>query len=314
MWYKLKNLKVLLSLLLVLTWVGGGAGGYLFYVFKQKEIANKDAEIKTLKDSINQLGELVTVYTVASDVKMGKKIEETDLVPMQIPSSMATNLVQDPKEIIGKYYKVDLKAGTAISKDVVYEEELTDDLRLVDLVLHTIPVGLKVGSYVDVRISLPLGEDFIAIPHKKVYAINGGVIKLAINERDIHAYNSMLIDSLLYPGTQLYAVEYLEGGAQKPADAYYPVSKNVLAIAQKDPNLIDAIKADILQRREALEHGLEAIQTDENQMARERLDIILQRGRERLQESFAEAEREHELQEQKRLEQEQQQAQQQSAQ
>lgn len=288
---KLKDLRVILAIMLFLSWVGASVGGYFYHTAKTKEIEKRDVDIASLQESINQVGELITAYTVVADVKTGKKIEETDLQPIEVPLSMATNLVQDPAELIGKYYKLDLTAGTAITNDVIYTEELTDDMRLFDVVLHNMPVGLKPGAFIDVRISLPLGEDFIAIPHKKVHDINAGVIKLAVKEEDIHVYNSMLIDSLIYPGTQLYAVEYLEGGVQAPANSYYPISKNILAVAQKDPNLISAIKSDIIQRRTHLETGLEAIQPTEGQ--REEIDRVLERGKEKYRETFVEAEREY---------------------
>lgn len=282
---RLKDVKVILILLLVLTWVGAGVGGYFFYTSKEKQISLKDEEIQTLNNSLEQIGELVTVYQVATDVATGKKIDESDLVPIDVPIAMATNLVTDPEELIGKHFKTNLTAGTTISYDVIYEEEITDDMRLLDVVLHTIPVGLKEGSYVDVRITLPKGEDFVAMSHKRVHSISGGVLKLVVTEKDIHTYHSMLIDSLIYPGTQLYAIEYIEGGIQAEADTYYPISKNVLAIAQRDPNLLEAIKSDIIHRREAVETGLTPVEDDE-------VVRTLERGRERYQESISEAEKE----------------------
>jgi hypothetical protein len=298
MLYKLKEVKVLLSVLLVLTWLVGGSLGYFYYASNTKQLKERDTKVVQLNTQVKQIGELVTAYTVNADVKMGKKIEDTDLKPIQVPTSMATNLILDSSEIIGKYYKLSLTAGSAISKDAIYSSELTDDMRLYDVVLNNIPVGLKEGTYVDVRISLPLGEDFVAIPHKKVASINAGVLKLAINETDIHTYNSMLIDALLYPGTSMYAVEYLEGGVQKAADAYYPVSNNILSVAQKDPNLLDAIKSDIMQRRAVLETGLNQVARPKDSQ-RESLDLILQRGREKYQSTMTEASKQQVLEAEK---------------
>lgn len=282
---KLKDIKVILIILLVISWIGAGLGGYLFYTAKEKQLALKDAELAEMTGTLNQIGELVTAYAVSSDVVTGKKIDESDLLPIDVPISMVTNLTLDPAELIGKYFKTSLTSGTAISSDVVYTDEITDDQRLLDVVVHNIPVGLKEGSFVDVRITLPKGEDFIAMAHKKVHTISGGVLKLVVTEKDIHTYNSMLIDSLIYPGTTLYAIEYLEGGIQSGADTYYPLSSNVLAIAQKDPNLLDAIKSDIIHRRESLETGL--VSVDDEEVTR-----TLERGREKHQESITEAERE----------------------
>lgn len=284
---RLKDVKVILTIILVLSWIGAGVGGYLYHTAKEKQLALKDEEIQTMQATLDQIGELVTAYAVSSDVVTGKKIDDSDLTPIDVPISMSTNLVQDPNELLGKYFKTGLTMGTAISSDVVYTDEITDDQRLLDVVVHNIPVGLKEGAFVDVRITLPKGEDFIAMAHKKVHSISGGVLKLVVTEKDIHTYNSMLIDSLIYPGTQLYAIEYLEGGIQSGADTYYPLSSNVLAIAQKDPNLLDAIKSDIIHRREAVETGLESVDDEE-------LTRTLERGREKHQESITEAEREFE--------------------
>ena len=280
-------MRVILSIILVLSWLGAGVGGYMYHTSKEKQLALKDEEINAMQATLDQIGELVTAYAVASDVVTGKKIDDSDITPIDVPVSMATNLVQDPNELIGKYFKTKLTSGTALSSDVVYTDEITDDQRLLDVVVHNIPVGLKEGAFVDVRITLPKGEDFIAMAHKKVHSISSGVLKLVVTEKDIHTYNSMLIDSLIYPGTQLYAIEYLEGGIQSGADTYYPLSSNVLAIAQKDPNLLDAIKSDIIHRRESIETGLEPIEGEE-------VTRTLERGRERYQESITEAEREFE--------------------
>lgn len=284
---KLKDLRVILVILLVISWAGAGLGGYFYHTEKTKQLALKDEEILAMNTTLDQIGELVTAYAVSSDVVTGKKIDESDLTPIDVPISMVTNLALDPEEIIGKYFKTGLTAGTALSSDMVYADEITDDQRLLDVVVHNIPVGLKEGSFVDVRITLPKGEDFVAMAHKKVHTISGGVLKLVVTEKDIHTYNSMLIDSLIYPGTTLYAIEYLEGGIQSGADTYYPLSSNVLAIAQKDPNLLEAIKSDIVHRRDSLETGLVAIEDEE-------LTRTLERGREKHQESITDAEREFE--------------------
>lgn len=298
---RLKDIKVILILIIILSWVISGVGGYIFYVTKEKQLSLRQSELDNVKQTLNNIGELVTVYTVASDMKMGKKIEETDLIPIQIPSTMTNNMVKDITEVVGKYYRVDVKAGSPLTYDLVFDDDLRDDMRLMDVVVHIVPVGLKVGSYVDIRIALPLGEDFIAMSHKKVYGVNGSVLKLAVSEEDIHAYNSMLVDSVLYPGTSIYAVEYVEAGSQKPADVYYPVSKNVLAVAQKDPNLISAIKSDILRKREALEKGLASANSG-TYLENESLDRVLESFKERLKDKYNEAERLHQVQQERQAE------------
>ncbi len=279
---RLKDLRVILVIVLVISWV---VAGFLFYNFKQTsdaQLANKDMEIQGLQDSLTQIGELVPAYTVNADVPSGKKVEESDLDLIEVPMSMSTNLVSDIDELVGKYYKLGLTAGTVITTDCLYEEQLTDDLRLFDVVTHTNPIGLEAGSFVDIRIQMPMGEDYIAIPHRKVMQINTGILKVAVTENDIHTYNSMLVDSIIYPGTQIYAVEYLEGGIQKPAESYYPSATNILAIAQKDPNLLTAIKEDMLVRRGILETGLNAAGVGLTEKEQEDIKKTIEKGKNNL--------------------------------
>lgn len=284
---KLKDVKVILIIALVLTWVLAGAGGYFFYKSKESAIGKKNEEIANLENTLAQIGELVTVFQVATDVPTGKKIDESDLVPVDVPLATATNLVQDSAELIGKYFKTSLKTGTSISSDMVYAEELTDDMRYLDAVLHNIPVGLKSGSYVDVRITLPSGQDFISMGRKRVADINNGVLKLVVTEKDILTYNSMLIDSYLYTGTQLYALEYIEGGIQAQADTFYPISSSVLAIAQKNPNLLEAIKSDIIIQRENLEGTITT-----SKIKQDDVNLTLERNRDKFRATVVDAERE----------------------
>lgn len=289
---RLKDLRVILVIVLVISWV---AAGFLFYYFKttnDAQLSNKDIEISELQNSLTQIGELVPAYTVNANVPSGKKVEEADLQLIEVPVSMSTNLITDIEEIVGKYYKLGLTAGSVITSDSIYEEQLTDDLRLFDVVTHTNPIGLKEGSFVDIRIQMPMGEDYVAIPHRKVMQINTGVLKVAITENDIHTYNSMLVDSIIYPGTQIYAVEYLEGGIQKPAEAYYPAATNVVAIAQKDPNLLNAIKDDMLVRRGILETGLTSAGVGLTAKEQEDITKVIAKGKETVLKSLSESQKE----------------------
>lgn len=258
---KLRDLRVILVIVLILSWALAGGGFFLLKTTSNKALTVEKTKVGQLQQSLTQIGELVPAYTLRADIIAGKKIEETDLQQVNLPIGVSTNLVKDLTQVVGKYYKLDIKKGTVLTDDSIYDEPIADDERLFDIVTHSNPIGLQPGSYVDVRIAMPMGEDYIGLAHKKVIAINSGILKLVLNENDIHAYNSMLVDSIIYSGTQIYAVQYIQGSTQKAADTYYPVSKNVVAIAQKDPNLLNAIKSDMLQRRDVLDTELESVKT-----------------------------------------------------
>lgn len=254
-----RNKKLFTGILIGLIVLALVAVGAFQVLNLKKALAAKDGEIQQLSQVIESIGQLTTVYVMRAEVQAGKEIVETDLEPVTVPVSMASNAITDLNTVKGKYYKTSLTPGSLLLADLVMEDKLDPSMRLYDIVTDENPLGLRPGDYVDIRISMPLGEDFIAMSHKRVHEINNGILKLAVNEQDIHIYNSMLVDKILYPGTRIYAVEYIEPGSQQPASKYYPISKNVLAIAEKDPNLLSAIEQDMIARRTQLETSLQSM-------------------------------------------------------
>ena len=285
---KLKDTKIILALLLVVSWIVAGLTCYFIYSSKDKQITELKEEVATLQKTMTDMGDLVPAYVLQDSVEMGEKVEDKDFTEVQVPSTLATGMIQDITEFEGKNYRMDLKGGTALTQDDLFTDKITDDMRLLDVVLNTIPVGLKPNTYVDIRMTMPDGKDYIAISHKQVKDINSGVLKVAVNEHDIHTYNSMLIDSLMYVGSQMYAVEYVEGGIQKASDTYYPLSKKIATLANKDPNLLTAIKADILKKRKDLEGNLTSV-TDGENITQIEIDTILEGGREKFRDAYNEA-------------------------
>ena len=300
---KLLNLKVILIVLLILSWV---ATGVFFYMYKgdvDSQLAAKDSEIASLNDSLTAIGELVPAYTVGADVPSGKKIEETDLVQIDVPVSMATNLVQDMEELVGKHFRLNMTAGSVLTTDCVYEEVITSDMRYYDVVLNQLPIGLQVGEYVDIRIKYGTGADFVGISHRQVAQINGNVLKLILSEEDIHMYSDMLIDNIVYNesftspndlngdgnlndtiypvGSILYAVNYVEGGNQEKAESFYAPSTLVQGIMAGDPNLGDRklSETDLVLRRKLIEAGLgDAADRDTAARVRETITSAIQVG------------------------------------
>lgn len=279
---KLKDLRVILIIVLILCLIGGGVFFYMFKTDMDEKIAAKDMEIESLNTSLAEIGELVPAYTVATDVVSGKEIEESDLVLIDVPLSMSTNLVQDTEELVGKHFKIGLTAGSVITTDCVYEEVITSDMRYYDLIVDVIPIGLQPGAYVDIRIRFGTGTDCIAIPHRQVIEINGNALKMVLTEEDIHMYSSLLVDNIIYNtrfqstkdlnndgvvdskdkaeavGSYIYAIEYVMGGAQDKASQYYSPSAYVQSIVSKDPNLTTTTYTaeELILKRNWLEAGL----------------------------------------------------------
>lgn len=280
----LKDLRVILALVLVITLIGAGLGFYFVTKGHKSAIAEKDTQIQNLNAQISNVEVTIPVAILATDVVKGKIVEEADITYVEIPESAASLCMRDFSEITpvqGEtiYYKSDLSAGTFLTQDCFYSEVLTSDLRYYDIVTHQNPIGLEANSYVDIRIQLPMGDDYVGLSHKRIIQLNSGVLKLILNEEEIHIYNSMLVDSMLYPGTQIYAVEYVEGGIQDAAIAFYPISSTIYSVAESDPNLLSAIQQDIRLRRQSMEGKLELAGMGLSEKDMENLNKVISTGR-----------------------------------
>lgn len=217
-------------------------------------------EIVNLEQTIASYGDPVEVYTVISPVKAGDPITADNIESMKMYSSMLTEqYVTNINDIVGRYFKIAVNPGTAIMKDMAMDEELDDSMRDRDIVLDRLTVGLEVGDYIDIRITMPYGDDYVVIPHKRVYGISEGTIKLYLSELEWNTYQGALIDYFLNKeyGCTLYADKYVEPGIQQSAINFYAVPTNIAALLQKNPNIIDKEEAASLNEwRTSLEELL----------------------------------------------------------
>ncbi|BCJ93084.1 hypothetical protein acsn021_06530 [Anaerocolumna cellulosilytica] len=247
-----------------------------------EKIREAEEEIRVLSTELEAIGPMGVMYQLDMDVKAGNEANDYDLIEVAVPEAAIPEEAALPEDLEGKSYKIDLKAGFYLTKDMLLDYDLTDDMRKLDVVFNEIPIGLEVGDYIDVRISMPLGQDFCAMPHKKVVAINGSTIKLIVTEKDCYTYESMKTDLSIYSATKIYATQYVEAGIQEASIAYYPVTLEVLETLIKDPNIDTADYSDVLIRRELLETQL---------MNSDKVDIEekVTRGKQNISDKFADA-------------------------
>jgi hypothetical protein len=245
-----KTVKIILGVVGALAVIGGITAVVLMYS-KTKEnyelqLATQEGRIAALQNQLDEIGTITTTYQLKYDVKSGTIIEEEDLQPVDIPEKYAydedtrkTGYITNINDVVGQRYKTDIAAGTVLTPALVYPNDLTGDLRYLDVVFDELPIAISVGDYIDVRFEFALGQDFIAMTHKEIVAINANVLKLVVSQADIYVYESMKKDKSFYPATKLYAVQYVDGGVQQGADKYYPMRLEVLATMVQDPNIGD---------------------------------------------------------------------------
>lgn len=226
---------MVVSLLLVGTIIVSGVYGYKKKKEYEGTIKDQKQQIQELGSQIEGIGEFQTVYKLTKDVKGGLAIKKDDLEAIDVPIALADNAVSDLKQIKDQIYVLGLKKGTTLTTEMMKDYKLTDDLRLQDIVLDEMPIGIEEGDFVDVRIAFPNGEDYVVLDKNRVESINGSTAKLVVRGSDFHAIESVYTDQSWYMGTKVYMTEYIEPGFQDTSKRYYPMGFDSMKALLLDP-------------------------------------------------------------------------------
>lgn len=214
---------------------------------------------------------LKTVYVVKQDIESGEsvttdKLEQKTMDMAAIPSNVLNpidlekmiNVIDESGNLIKKVdviSKINLKSGTVITSDMVkVKGELEKDVRKVEY--NTISLGsqLESGKYVDIRLRLPSGGDYIVVSHKKIEipTIEGvaslNTLWLELSETEILSLNCALVESYKIEGALLYATEYIEPGLQEAATETYLPNSETITLISRDPNCVTAAANEIIKR------------------------------------------------------------------
>lgn len=245
--------------------------GVTMFAFRTKS-KKQQAQIDSLNQEVEDLqNNMEEVYVTSKDVKSGSTVELDSVTTTLLPSdSIPENAVTAEEELTDKIYKIGLKAGSYITTDMISDYKIHKNMRELDVVMDEIPVGLEEGDYVDIRISFPLGQDYIAMSHKKVLSITGNTVKLIVIEHDFYRYESMKTDLATYQSTKIYAVKYVEAGLQPNGKVYYPPTLEIIKQSILDPNMNSKDFMTMINSRELLEDQLAASKkVDKNQTVTE---------------------------------------------
>lgn len=205
----------------------------------EAQLAYQQGTIDSLNAQIAEIGPLVTVFELNYDVMSGSIIEEQDLTAVTVPERAAAGFITDINQAVGQRYKTQLQKGDLLFDSLIYPNDLTTDVRLLDVPLDQMPIHLEVGDYVDIRFQFSMGQDFIVMEHKEVLDINANVITILADAAEIHVDTSMRIDQRYYASCKIYALQYVDGGVQQGTKTYYPVRYEQLATMLDDPNIPD---------------------------------------------------------------------------
>lgn len=220
------------------------------------------AQVMELQQKINSYGSDVQCVTVISSVKPGDIVTQDVLDYITVPSSVVTDqFVTSMDDVIGRVFKIGVNAGTPLMTNMTMEEVIDDDMRDRDIMLDRVTVGLHVGDYIDIRITMPYGDEYVVIPHKRVYAINENTIKLYLSEYEWALYQGAMVDYYLNEayGCTIYADRYIEPGLQNSAIAYYAPPSNIAALIAKNPNILDDIREESIKNSTSWRNAIEEL-------------------------------------------------------
>lgn len=152
--------------------------------------------------------------------------------------------------------KIDLYKNSVVTLEMIAksDEQTTNDLRKVEYNMLVLPTELTDGDYVDIRLSLPSGQDYIVVSKKSVTvpevagAPLSDTIDMNLSEDEIIAMNNAIVEAYKIDGATLRAVTYTEAGVQDKATPTYIPSADVMELINRNPNIVQTAR-DALVRR-----------------------------------------------------------------
>lgn len=191
------------------------------------------------------------VYVLTSDVKSGAKIDssmvkQTEAIQSVVPADYIT--LEDLTE--NTIAKLDLTKGSVLSKALIQEStaKITSDLRQQEYNMIVLPQYLDIGEYIDIRLRLANGQDFIVVSKKEVQNITEDTVWLNMYEQETLAMSNAIVEAYKMKGAKLYATTYVEPGNQKDATPTYVPSAEVINLINADKNITEEAKKGLAER------------------------------------------------------------------
>lgn len=256
--------RVLMGFLLglIISMIAFGTA-YFYYLNHSRKISEQEKEsireaaIKNYEESHPKK----LTYILNQDKVAGEVLTDADITATEINAGVVpVDAITEPSLAIGKVMRGDMKKNTIITKSLYYDEkEYPSDMRLMEYSIIDLPQKLEVNEYVDVRIMLPTGVDFIVLSKKRVVDLQNNtpdnsenIIWMYAEEKEILRMASAIVDASLIEGSIIYAVPYVAPDVQEDAIRTYPANIEVQSLILQDPNIIDKAVTELEVRRRKL--------------------------------------------------------------
>lgn len=196
------------------------------------------------------------VYVVAQDIKSGEAVSYDKLKSIAVSTTVIPANVLSVDLTENTIAKIDLNKGTIVTDNMVQESDAltTNDLRKQEYNMIILPSQIQSGDYIDVRLRLSNGVDYIVVSKKKVEipVVNevdsASTITINMNEAETMVMSNAIIEAYIDLGAYLYVTTYLEPGMQTSVIPTYVPSGAVQNAINANPNIEQEAKNALFAR------------------------------------------------------------------
>ena len=226
---------------------------FLLYMMYKQKTENEEIE-----------NDKITVYVLIKDVESGTnvatKTEKGGILTKELATVEVTRKAAPETAITASNYsnvitenslfKIDLKSGTILSTDMIVEssDKTQDDTREQEFNMIVLPSQLKEDDYVDIRLRLPSGQDYIEKKKKKILKADEITMWIKLTEDEILTLSNAIVEAYQIDGTLLYATTYVEPGIQQAASVTYIPTREVSQLINNNPNVVQTAKDELAKR------------------------------------------------------------------
>lgn len=226
---------------------------FLLYMMYKQKTENEEIE-----------NDKITVYVLIKDVESGTnvatKTEKGGILTKELATVEVTRKAAPETAITASNYsnvitenslfKIDLKSGTILSTDMIVEssDKTQDDTREQEFNMIVLPSQLKEDDYVDIRLRLPSGQDYIVVSKKKILKADEITMWIKLTEDEILTLSNAIVEAYQIDGTLLYATTYVEPGIQQAASVTYIPTREVSQLINNNPNVVQTAKDELAKR------------------------------------------------------------------
>ena len=169
--------------------------------------------------------------------------------------------------------KVAMTANTVITSSLVVrtDEVQTNDVRTQEYNMLVLPTELGPEDYVDVRLMLPNGQDFIVVSKKRVGipqtsdgTYMADTITMNLAEDETISMSAAIVEAYKINGSKIYVTKYTDPAIQEKSIETFIPTQEIAELINSDPNIVttarEALKARYttgLKNVNSVKNGLE---------------------------------------------------------